>query len=77
LASDGAGPAYLGCVGLDELEFLPAGDAPPSRRVTAKSTTYAVVVTFGRSRRYERQGLLVGPLALADVQRDFEAQRRE
>ncbi len=72
------GPACLGCVGLDELEFLPAGDAPLSRRVKAKSTRWAVVVSFSRSRRrYERQGLLVEPLALADVQRDLEAQRRE
>jgi hypothetical protein len=50
---------------------LPAGDALLSRRVKAKSTTCAVVVRFNRShRRYERQGLLVEPLALADVQRD-------
>jgi hypothetical protein len=35
-------------------------------------------VRFSRSRRrYERQGLLVEPLVLADVQRDLEAQRRE
>jgi hypothetical protein len=57
---------------------LPAGDAPLSRRVTATSTTCAVVVSFSRSRRScERQGLLVEPLASAVVQRDLEAQRRE
>ena len=78
LMMENPGPACLGCVGLDELEFLPAGDAPLSRRVKAKSTRWAVVVSFSRSRRrYERQGLLVEPLALADVQRDLEAQRRE
>jgi hypothetical protein len=44
----------------------------------AKSTTCAVVVSFGRNRcRFERQGLLVEPLASAVVQRDLEAQRRE
>jgi len=35
-------------------------------------------VRFSRSRRrYERQGLLVEPRALADVQHDLEARRRE
>ena len=72
------GPACLRCVGLDDLEFLPAGDALLSRRVKAKSTRCAVVVRFSRSRRrYERQGLLVEPQALADVQRELVARRRE
>jgi hypothetical protein len=72
------GPACLRCVGLDDLEFLPAGDALLSRRVKAKSARCAVVVRFSRSRRrYERQGLLVEPLALADVQHDLEVQRHE
>jgi hypothetical protein len=72
------GPACLGCVGLDDLEFVPTGDALLSRRVKAKSARCAVVVRFSRSRRrYERQGLLVEPLALADVQRDLDARRRE
>jgi hypothetical protein len=62
------GPACLGCVGLDDLEFLPAGDALLSRRAKAKSARCALVVRFSRSRRrYERQGLLVEPLALADA----------
>jgi len=57
---------------------LPAGDAPLSWRVTAKSTTCAVVVSFSRNRRRrERQGLLVEPLASTVAQRDLEAQRRE
>lgn len=61
------GPACLGCVGLDDLEFLPAGDALLTRRAKANSTRYAVVVRFSRTRRrYERQGLLVEPRALAD-----------
>lgn len=77
LMMEDPGPACLGCVGLDDLEFLPAGDALLSRRVKAKSTRCAVVVRFSRSRgRYERQGLLVEPPALADVRRDLEAQRR-
>jgi hypothetical protein len=78
LMMEDPGPACLGCVGLGDLEFLPAGDALLSRRVKAKSTRCAVVVRFSRSRRrYERQGLLVEPLALADTQRDLEARRGE
>jgi hypothetical protein len=78
LMMENPGPACLTCVGLDDLEFLPAGDALLSRRAKAKSTRWAVVVRFSRSRRrYERQGLLVEPLALADVQRELEARRRE
>jgi len=78
LVMENPGPACLGCVGLDGLEFLPAGDALLSRLVKVKSTTCAVIVSFSRSRRrYERQGLLVEPLALANVQRDLEARRRE
>lgn len=78
LMMEDPGPACLRCVGLDDLEFLPAGDALLSRRVKAKSTKCAVVVRFSRTRRrYERQGLLVEPVALADAQRDLEVRRRE
>lgn len=62
------GPACLHCIGLDDPEFLPAGDARLTRRVKANSTKYAVVVHFSRTRRrYERQGLLVEPRALAEA----------
>lgn len=62
------GPACLRCVGLDDLEFLPAGDVLLTRRAKANSTRYAVVVRFSRTRRrYERQGLLVEPRAGADA----------
>ena len=68
LMMENPGPACLVCVGLDDLEFLPAGDALLSRRAKAKSTRCAVVVRFSRTRRrYERQGLLVEPSALADA----------
>jgi hypothetical protein len=67
------GPVCLRCVGLDDLEFLPAGHTLLTRRAKAKSTRYAVVVRFSRTRRrYERRGLLVEPQALADAQRDLE-----
>jgi hypothetical protein len=77
LMMEDPGPVCLRCMDLDDLEFLPAGDALLSRRVKAKSTRFAIVVRFSRSRRrYERQGLLVEPQALSDVQRELEAQRR-
>ena len=50
------GPACLRCLGLDDLEYLPAGDARLNRRAKAKSARFAVVVRFsGRRGRYERR----------------------
>ncbi|MCK1477302.1 hypothetical protein IVB27_21470 [Bradyrhizobium sp. 197] len=70
LIMENPGPACLRCVGLGDLEFLPAGDALLTRRVKANSTRHAVVVRFSTTRRrYERQGLLVEPQALADARR--------
>lgn len=60
------GPACLTCIGLDDLEYLPAGDASLTRRAKAQSPRFAVVVRFSRAReRYERIGLLVERQALA------------
>ena len=76
LVMENPGPACLSCVGLDDLEFLPAGDALLTRRVKAKSARCAVVVRFSRGRgRYERQGLLVETHILAEVQQQIEARR--
>ncbi len=70
LIMENPGPACLTCAGLGDLEYLPAGDALLTRRAKAKSPRHAVVVRFSRSRRrYERQGLLVEPQALAEAQR--------
>ena len=78
LMMEDPGPACLGCVGLDNLEYLPAGDALLTRRAKAESARYAVVVRFSRTRgRYERQGLLVEPRALADAQRGGNLDRRQ
>jgi hypothetical protein len=78
LMMENPGPACLRCVGLDDLEFLSAGNALLTRRVKAKSARHAVVVRFSRSRRrYERQGLLIEPRALTDAQRELDEQRRE
>ena len=76
LMMENRGPACLRCLGLDDLEYLPAGDALLTRRVKAKSKRYAVVVRFSRSRRrYERRGLLVEPEALAEAERECETRR--
>jgi len=73
LIMENPGPACLRCAGLSDLEFLPAGDALLTRRAKAKSPRHAVVVRFSRSRhRYERQGLLVEPRALAEAQRELD-----
>ncbi len=70
LMMENPGPACLRCVGLDDLEYLPAGDALLTRRAKADSVRYAVVVHYSRTRgRYERLGLLVEPQALAEARR--------
>jgi hypothetical protein len=66
------GPACLRCAELDDLAFLPTGDALLTRRAKANSARHAVVVRFSKSRgRYERQGLLVEPQALTESQREL------
>jgi hypothetical protein len=76
LIMENPGPACLRCTGLDDLAFLPAGDVRLTRRAKARSARFAVVVRFSRSRgRYERQGLLVEPQALADAQREIEVRQ--
>ena len=63
------GPSCLVCADLSELVFLPSGNALLTRRAKAKSAKHAVVVRFSKTRgRYERQGLLVEPRALAEAQ---------
>jgi hypothetical protein len=68
LMMEDGGPACLGCAGLGDLVFLPAGNALLSRRAKASSKRHAVVVRFSRTRgRYERQGLLVEAKVLAEL----------
>jgi hypothetical protein len=77
LIMENAGPACLRCTGLDDLVFLPSGDASLTRRVKMRSTRHAVIVRFSKSRgRYERQGLLVEPQALAEGQCELDAKGR-
>src|SRR5204862_1741320 len=74
----------LACADLDQLVFLPSGDAALTRRAKKHSVLSAVVLKWSRARkRYERQGLLVEERALelaeneclADA--DVRARRRE
>jgi hypothetical protein len=76
LIMENGGPACLPCVGLGDLELLPAGDALLTRRAKARSARHAVLVRFSKTRkRYERRGLLVEPQAWRDAQREVEAER--
>jgi hypothetical protein len=69
LLMEDAGPLCMACAEMDHLVFLPAGDAPLTRRAKRASELSAVVVRFSRSRRrYERQGALVEPDALERAQ---------
>ncbi len=65
-------PLCLACARLDDLEYLPAGDAALTRRASKYSERSAVVVRFSRSRgRYERQGILVEKCALARAEQEY------
>src|ERR1700730_3730751 len=75
------GALCLGCADLDELVFLPSGDAALTRRARKHSVLSAVVLKFSKARgRYERQGLLVEEKALdraeAECLADAEARER-
>ena len=75
LIMEDTGPVCLRCADLDDLVFFPSGNALLTRRVKAKSVKSAVVVRFSKSRgRYERQGLLVEPGVLTEVERDLGVQ---
>jgi hypothetical protein len=64
-------PLCLPCARLDDLEYLPAGDAALTRRAAKYSERTAVVVRFSRSRgRYERQGILVENSALERAEQE-------
>ncbi len=74
----------LTCADMDHLDFLPRGDATLTRRARKLSPLSAIVVRFSRARkRYERQGILVTPEAIAQAEQDCladddqRARRRE
>src|SRR5436190_2795298 len=63
------GALGLACADLDQLEFLPSGDAALTRRAKRHSKLSAVVLKFSRARgRYERKGLLVEEDALIQAE---------
>jgi hypothetical protein len=64
-------PICLRCAHLDDLEFLPSGDAALTRRASKYSERSAVVVRFSRSRgHYERQGIFVETSGLEKAERE-------
>lgn len=74
------GALCLACADLDELVFLPRGDAALTRRARKHSVLSAVVLKFSKARRrYERQGLLVeeGALNQAEAECLADAEARE
>jgi hypothetical protein len=76
LLMEDTGPVCMTCAELDHLVFLPAGDARLTRRAKRASELSAVVVRFSRTRRrYERQGVLVEPDALAHAEAECLAER--
>jgi hypothetical protein len=71
-------PLCLPCARLDDLEFLPSGEAALTRRAAKYSGRTAVVVRFSRSRgRYERQGILVETAALEQAEGECAADAKE
>ena len=66
-------PLCMPCARLDDLEYLPSGDAALTRRAAKYSERTAVVVRFSRSRgRYERQGILVEASGLEKAEQECE-----
>jgi hypothetical protein len=64
-------PLCLGCADLDHLVFLARGEPALTRRASRYSKLRVIVVRFSRSRnRYERQGVLVEPAALARAEEE-------
>jgi hypothetical protein len=81
---EGKGAVCLACADMDQLVFLPSGDAALTRRANKYSALSAVVLKWSRTRkRYERQGLLVEEPALQHAEQecladeDIRARRRE
>lgn len=84
LKLEGDKPLCMDCADLDHLAFLPSGDAALTRRATMYSHLRAVVVKWSSTRkRYERQGILVEPAAIAraaaacSADADLRAARRK
>lgn len=67
-------PRCMSCAGLGHLVILPRGDAALTRRARKHSSVSAVILRWSRARkRYERQGALVEPEALARAEEECRA----
>lgn len=78
MTMEGGRPLCLACADMDHLEFLPSGNVALTRRAKKHSPLSAVVLRFNRSRkRYERQGLLVTPDAIAQAEAECLADADE
>lgn len=68
----------LKCAGLDQLSFLPAGDAALTRRTKKYAATARPVLKWSRSRkRFQRQGLLAEQEAILRARAECEADAPE
>jgi hypothetical protein len=71
LFKEGERGLCMSCADLDELVYLPSGDAALTRRARKYSPLSAVVVRFSRARgRYERQGILISEAALDQAEEE-------
>jgi hypothetical protein len=71
-------PLCLDCADLAHLEFLPSGDTALTRRASKYSPLRVVVVQWSRRRkRYERQGILAEPAAIARAEAECAADEPE
>src|SRR5262245_35299799 len=71
LRMEASQPLCLDCADLGHLEFLPRGDVALTRRASKHSQLRAVVVEWSRTRkRYERQGILAEPEAIARAEEE-------
>lgn len=73
-------PLCLSCADLDWLDYLPRGNPALTRRAIKYSKIHTVVVKWSRTRkRYERQGILVEPEAIARAEEEClkDAELRE
>jgi len=75
LLMDGENPLCMCCAGMDDLVFVPSGNAKLTRRVKKYSTYSAVVVRFSRARkRFERQGVLADREALDRAEKECQTE---
>ncbi|HJD63503.1 MAG TPA: hypothetical protein LFW13_00560 [Rickettsia endosymbiont of Sericostoma sp.] len=73
LFKNGDDAECIDCCELNDLVFLPSGDAKLTRYAKNYSSKKAVVVKFSRVRkRYERQGIMIEKEALRKAKRELE-----